>query len=194
MAERSGFPARHLTGLLNQLQETGAVTVGKRGVRLNPKADLAQVVERAVELAEARQRMDRSRIEMIRRYAETHGCRRQFLLGYFGEDLPEPCGNCDNCTDGTARVQEYDAGAGAGVVGAGQFPLNSRVEHVLWGPGLVMGHDGDLITVLFDREGYRTLSRKAVLSHGLLTRCGDKSSPSGASREQPAGNNVPNPQ
>ena len=32
-----------------------------------------------------------------------------------------------------------------------------------------MGHDGDLLTVLFDREGYRTLSRKAVLGHGLLT-------------------------
>ncbi|QCB98591.1 ATP-dependent DNA helicase RecQ [Arthrobacter sp. PAMC25564] len=200
LAERSGFPARRLTGLLNQLQETGAVTVGKRGVRLSPTADLAQVVERAVELAEARRRMDRSRIEMIRRYAETQGCRRQFLLGYFGEDLPEPCGNCDNCIDGTAHVQEHDAGAGAGAgagaagaAGAGPFPLNSRVEHALWGPGLVMGHDGDLITVLFDREGYRTLSRKAVLAHGLLTRCGDKSSPSGASREQAAANNVPNP-
>jgi len=106
-----------------------------------------------------------------------HRCRRQFLLGYFGEDLPEPCGNCDTCTDGPALLQEHgvehDGGAGAGGAaagGAGAFPLNSRVEHALWGPGLVMGHDGDLLTVLFDREGYRTLSRKAVLGHGLLTR------------------------
>ena len=43
--------------------------------------------------------MDQSRIEMIRGYAETDGCRRQYLLGYFGEDLPEPCGNCDTCED-----------------------------------------------------------------------------------------------
>ncbi|MCB1755037.1 MAG: DNA helicase RecQ [Gammaproteobacteria bacterium] len=28
---------------------------------------------------------------------ETSGCRRQLLLDYFGEKLPEPCGNCDNC-------------------------------------------------------------------------------------------------
>ena len=62
---------------------------------------------------------------------------------------------------------EHDGGAGAGAGGGGAFPLNSRVEHALWGPGLVMGHDGDLVTVLFDRECYRTLSRKAALGHGL---------------------------
>ncbi len=65
-------------------------------------------MERAVDLAEARQRVDRSRIEMMRGYAETDGCRRQFLLGYFGEDLPEPCGNCDTCADGSAYEEDYD--------------------------------------------------------------------------------------
>ena len=28
---------------------------------------------------------------------EVISCRRQVLLGYFGEELKEPCGNCDNC-------------------------------------------------------------------------------------------------
>ncbi|WP_456509077.1 RecQ family ATP-dependent DNA helicase [Arthrobacter sp. TE12232] len=195
LAERTGFPARRITGLLNQLQDTGAVTAHD-GVRLEvalgPAAEPARVVERAVELAAARERVDKSRIAMIRNYAETHRCRRQFLLGYFGEDLPEPCRNCDTCTEGTALLLEHghngqhDGGAAAvgdsavgvsaarisaniSASGAEAFPLNSRVEHALWGPGLVMGHDGDLITVLFDREGYRTLSRKAVLGHGLLT-------------------------
>jgi ATP-dependent DNA helicase RecQ len=31
--------------------------------------------------------------------AEALTCRRKVLLGYFGEDLPEPCGNCDICLD-----------------------------------------------------------------------------------------------
>ena len=172
LAVSTVFPARRITGLLNLLQETGAVTVTHDGVRLDPVAEPAQVVERAVDLAAARERVDKSRIAMIRSYAETHRCRRQFLLGYFGEDLTEPCGNCDTCTDGTALLQNHsgghDGGAAAGGA-AGEFPLNSRVEHALWGPGLVMGHDGDVLTVLFDREGYRTLSRKAVLGHGLLT-------------------------
>ena len=182
LAEGTGFPARRITGLLNQLQETGAVTATHDGARLevalDPAADPARVVERAVDLAAARERVDKSRIAMIRSYAETHRCRRQFLLGYFGEDLPEPCGNCDTCTDGSALLQEHDGehdggaaagGVGAGgadavsvaAVGAGAFPLNCRVEHALWGPGLVMGHDGDLLTVLFDREGYRTLSAQS---------------------------------
>ncbi len=28
---------------------------------------------------------------------ETTSCRRQDILAYFDEELPEPCGNCDNC-------------------------------------------------------------------------------------------------
>jgi ATP-dependent DNA helicase RecQ len=167
LAEWTAFPARRITGLLNQLQETGAVTSARDGVRLDPSADPAGVVERAVELAAARERMDKSRIAMIRSYAETRRCRRQFLLGYFGEDLPEPCGNCDTCTSGTALLPAHghDGGAAAG----DPLPLNATVEHVLWGPGLVVARDGDLLTVLFDREGYRTLSRTAALGHGLLT-------------------------
>ncbi len=36
-------------------------------------------------------------------YAEALTCRRQVLLGYFGERLQEPCGNCDLCTEPPER-------------------------------------------------------------------------------------------
>lgn len=62
-------------------------------------------------LASAPQRnADHSRLNTLLGLAETHGCRRQSLLRYFGEHS-EPCGNCDTCAvppetfDGTDAVR-----------------------------------------------------------------------------------------
>ncbi|MBT2566154.1 ATP-dependent DNA helicase RecQ [Arthrobacter sp. ISL-85] len=185
LAELTGFKPRRVTGLVNQLEEIGAVAVGKRGVRLASKARLTTLVGDAVELAEARQRVDQSRLTMMRAYAETDGCRRQFLLGYFAEDLPEPCGNCDGCSASAVLQQDgaQQDGAQQGKAHGGKktsdggvpasaadepFPLQSTVVHKEWGPGLVMRHEDDVITVLFEQEGYKTLSRSAVVEHELL--------------------------
>ena len=174
LAELTGFPVRRLTGLVNQLEEAGAVTTGKRGIRLASKAKLSALVARAVELAEARQRVDQSRLSMMRAYAETDSCRRQFLLGYFGEELSEPCGNCDVCAAASKTgngVHSTKEERGSDEQRAGEsdpFPLQSAVIHKEWGPGLVMRHEDDVITVLFEQEGYKTLSRSAVMEHELL--------------------------
>ncbi len=41
--------------------------------------------------------IQQQKIEAMLGFCETTRCRRQVLLGYFGEDLPLPCGNCDTC-------------------------------------------------------------------------------------------------
>lgn len=52
------------------------------------------------------------KMEAMLGYSETARCRRQVLLGYFGEALAEPCGNCDTClgnvevVDGTVLAQK----------------------------------------------------------------------------------------
>lgn len=172
LAELTGLPARRITSLVNQLEETGAVTSGRRGVRLASTAKLPALVGGVVELAEARQRVDQSRLTMMRGYAETDSCRRQFLLAYFGEDLPEPCGNCDACADAAAKKPALhsadDGGSASGDQAEERFPLQSAVVHKEWGPGLVMRHEDDVMTVLFEQEGYKTLSRTAVMEHELL--------------------------
>ncbi|HMA45946.1 MAG TPA: RecQ family zinc-binding domain-containing protein, partial [Frankiaceae bacterium] len=106
----------------------------------------------------------RSRVEMMRGYAETTGCRRQYLLAYFGELLEEPCGACDTCLAGTAEEQPDPAES--------PYPLGGTVRHAQWGDGIVMRYEGDRIVVLFDEVGYRTLSLAAVRSRGLLEPVG----------------------
>ncbi|MDR3388488.1 MAG: DNA helicase RecQ [Rudaea sp.] len=51
------------------------------------------------ESGEERKRAERAKLDALLAYAETIGCRRQRLLGYFGEIFAAPCGNCDNCTN-----------------------------------------------------------------------------------------------
>ncbi|GAB4293125.1 MAG: DNA helicase RecQ [Marinilabiliales bacterium] len=41
-------------------------------------------------------------------YAETSVCRVKFLLNYFGEELKEPCGNCDNCLNPKKKFEGKD--------------------------------------------------------------------------------------
>ena len=96
----------------------------------------------------------------MRGYAETSGCRRQFLLGYFGEQLPHPCGNCDTCTAGTAQAVPAEERL---------YPINASVQHSEWGRGVVMSVEQDRLTVLFDDVGYKTLALAAVERQQLLT-------------------------
>lgn len=114
------------------------------------------------EQLEAMERVDRSRVEMMRGYAESRHCRRQFLLTYFGQPLPGPCGNCDHCRDGEGAT---DADAG----GQPAIPVDTAVSHREWGDGVVIGGDTDRVTVLFDDYGYRTLAMSAVTGKNLLT-------------------------
>lgn len=48
----------------------------------------------------------RSKLNSLLAICETTGCRRKSLLGYFGEGLAEPCGNCDTCIE---PVEGFDA-------------------------------------------------------------------------------------
>ncbi|MDO0929328.1 RecQ family ATP-dependent DNA helicase [Streptomyces sp. TG1A-8] len=166
LAERCGLSRQKTTDLVNLLEEAGAVTVGRgrRPVRVRPGRTPAEAVRQAAEVFDRQRRMDRSRIEMMRGYAETLSCRRQYLLGYFGEQLDEPCGRCDACDAGP---DEREPGTAAEERDC-PYTSNERVRHAEWGPGTVMRGEGDRIVVLFEQVGYKTLSLRAVEEHDLL--------------------------
>ncbi|MCU1545995.1 MAG: recombinase RecQ [Homoserinimonas sp.] len=168
LAGKLNLSTRGLAHLLNVLIDAGVVVSTKRGVRASRGVSLEDAVARAVESAESRERIEHSRIAMMRGYAETTECRRQFLLGYFGEQRDEPCGNCDNCTDRSAMVETEQERRPQTATVDGPFAVNSPVRHKLWGPGTVMRNEDDRITVFFETEGYRVLSLEAVEERELL--------------------------
>lgn len=51
-------------------------------------------------------RISHHKLESMLGLCELTNCRRETLLGYFGEDQPRPCGNCDNCL---SPPQTWDA-------------------------------------------------------------------------------------
>jgi ATP-dependent DNA helicase RecQ len=110
------------------------------------------------EEADKRKLLEQSRVDMIRAYAETLDCRRQFLLNYFGEGFQDPCDACDNCLAGTTISETGDL----------PFALNAQVAHREWGKGLVMRYEGDKLVVLFEEVGYKTLSLDMVVERDLL--------------------------
>ena len=55
---------------------------------------------------ERHKRLEHHKLDAMLALCEETRCRRQSLLAYFDEDMPQPCGHCDNCVDG---VQTWDA-------------------------------------------------------------------------------------
>ncbi|MCU1482464.1 MAG: recombinase RecQ [Subtercola sp.] len=146
---------------LTAVGTAGTAVMGTDAASADPiTAD--EAVARTAQHAASRQRVEHSRAAMMREYAETRSCRRQVLLGYFGENLPEPCGNCDTCDSGSAY--EHTASAPRAL-----FAVDEHVTHASWGDGVVMRVEADRITVFFEREGYRVLSTADATRFHLLS-------------------------
>jgi ATP-dependent DNA helicase RecQ len=63
---------------------------------LSDVVTMSQMIAQS-ESADERKRVERQKLESLLAYAEATDCRRQLLLGAFGEIYPGPCGHCDNC-------------------------------------------------------------------------------------------------
>ena len=151
-----------LAAAVSRLEDVGAVAVLAQGeLAPGPRAMPRQeAIEAAAAAEERRRAFDRSRIDMMRAYAEADGCRREFVLSYLGEPFAAPCGNCDTCLEAPAEPAEPAR--------AEPFEVGSRVSHADWGEGVVQRYDDDAVLVLFDELGYRKLALKIVLERALL--------------------------
>jgi ATP-dependent DNA helicase RecQ len=151
-----------LTTAISRLEDVGAIEILPTGeVGEAPEAPpQREAVQEAAEDQERRRHFDRSRIDMMRAYAEADSCRREVVLSYFGEPYDPPCGNCDWCqTHGDATADDE---------GPRPFQIGGRVRHGQWGEGAVQRYDDGAVTVLFDEFGYKTLAVAVIEERGLL--------------------------
>ena len=70
---------------------------------------LKQMMESS-EADEVHKRVERHKLDSMLGFAELTSCRRQSLLHYFGDQLDQPCGNCDTCLN---PVETWDASVAA---------------------------------------------------------------------------------
>ena len=87
-------------------------------------------------------RIQQRKLEALLGYCEVVACRREALLGYFGESYPAPCLNCDNCFqtveawDGTIAAQKavacvYRTGQRFGATHLTEILIGNTNERIL---------------------------------------------------------------
>ncbi|PYE12142.1 ATP-dependent DNA helicase RecQ [Williamsia limnetica] len=152
-----GVRGRTYINAINLLERADVLHSTREGL-VARDVSVDESIDRAIDITRQGEEFDRTRVEMLREYAETAHCRRQLLLGYFGELTDTACGNCDRCRSGSDTRP----------TNAGPFDLGAKVEHEEWGTGEVIDTSTDRLTVRFERHGYRTLSVGAVTRHQLL--------------------------
>jgi len=162
LQEATELSQTKLATAVSRLEEVGAVEVLPDG-EVAPRPERpprGETIAAAAEAEERRRAYDRSRVDMMRAYAETDTCRRGFVLSYFGEPVAGPCGHCDNCEAGRAEAAAPPEHV--------PFAVGARVVHEQWGEGVVQRYDDDAVVVLFDDVGYKTLAIDVVVERQLL--------------------------
>jgi ATP-dependent DNA helicase RecQ len=131
----------------------------------------------AGEAADRQRRIERQKIEALIGYCEAVSCRRQILLGYFGEVDHPPCGNCDNCRtpvpswDGTIAAQKalsaiYRTGQRFGTHHLVDVLLGAETERIIR-----LGHNRLKtfgVGAELDRRGWLSVFRQLVAQGFVL--------------------------
>jgi len=106
LALSAGAPRTVTRSVCTQLEELGALERDpRRQIHLVVSSrELRGRIDELLARMHTRFREDGERLDAVREYASTEGCRSAFLRRYFGESDPPACGHCDRCgSPGGAR-------------------------------------------------------------------------------------------
>jgi ATP-dependent DNA helicase RecQ len=158
-AGRDGLPADTLT-----LFSTGDIALRRRQIDENNASDEQKLV-------------DRLRLNALVALCESPRCRRQTLLGYFGENGTAACGNCDIC-DGTVAVIDGTIAAQKAMSAIVRTGERFGTEHLI---NVLLGDETDAIRNFrhnalptfgvgkeFSRNEWRSIFRQ-LYAAGLLS-------------------------
>jgi ATP-dependent DNA helicase RecQ len=129
------------------LRRLDVVQVDLAGVLRWTGRPFETVEQRLIDELEERAVLVASRREMLDQYVESSSCRWATIVGYLGGGEVNRCGHCDACSMDGHRVNG---------------PATKRLIHPTFGEGDIVNEEGDVMTVLFEHAGYRTLSRSAL--------------------------------
>ena len=79
----------------------------EKGILL--KKERAPILKIPIDFGELEERRDHAvaKADIMRMYAETAECKRNFILQYFGEsNIEDSCGNCSSCLSGSGRKKK----------------------------------------------------------------------------------------
>ncbi|MEM7015287.1 MAG: RecQ family ATP-dependent DNA helicase, partial [Verrucomicrobiota bacterium] len=96
MAVSSSISALSRAGYIQRFDVPGQRIRGTRLLQPYVSADDIELDERALI---AKRKLDEEKLQAMIRYSYADDCRQEWILRYFGEDSPAPCGSCDVCQD-----------------------------------------------------------------------------------------------
>jgi ATP-dependent DNA helicase RecQ len=159
----TGLGKADLVRMLELLESEGIV--GRRRGRFRVLVDDFDASAVSLEREERRRAYERSRLEMMRAYAELRECRRRYILNYFGEDLEsERCERCDVDLTRPTTAESIQPEPSS------LFAINDKVMHITLGEGIVQRVTHDTVSILFDKVGYKTLGIDIIEEQHLLEK------------------------
>ena len=176
LRDETGLSQTKVSAAVARLEDVGAVRVAPgsevaAAERIARHAELVRAAHEAADEQERFKQFQRSRIAMMRGYAEDQGCRRAYLLSYFGEEVGPACNTCDACESGTEGASGRAAETETRIASRGResrpFQMGSRVVQKAWGEGTVLRYEDDKLVVVFDSVGYKTLATELVVRNHL---------------------------
>ncbi|OIQ28519.1 MAG: ATP-dependent DNA helicase RecQ [Bacteroidetes bacterium MedPE-SWsnd-G2] len=102
---------KNIEGYYQEIGRSGRDGLKAHALMFHSYADVIQLKKFAS--GSSNEAVQLAKLDRIKQFSEATSCRRRVLLGYFGEELKEDCGNCDVCKhppiffDGTIIAQKF---------------------------------------------------------------------------------------